>query len=190
MVDVHDYAAMMEHQKKVFDRLAKYDGNFEFLLEMKALAETDNYVFSERQMAAIEKSLDAWEARKNGATQTFKPVLGDRVPAGTTRHAVVNAEGTLTFIRIDKVVDPENKWNGWVFVKHILGPQEIRLGAQKPNGEYRGQWESLLRQIDQSPIDTLKAYGREIGACGVCGLRLTDELSRELGIGPICRGKL
>jgi superfamily II DNA or RNA helicase len=30
-------------------------------------------------------------------------------------------------------------------------------------------------------------YGRELGRCGRCGRELTDETSRAIGIGPICR---
>jgi len=29
-------------------------------------------------------------------------------------------------------------------------------------------------------------YGQEIGSCGRCNRRLTDDLSRERGIGPEC----
>jgi hypothetical protein len=33
-------------------------------------------------------------------------------------------------------------------------------------------------------------YGKELGRCGVCDMPLTNEESRELGIGPVCRAKL
>jgi hypothetical protein len=33
-------------------------------------------------------------------------------------------------------------------------------------------------------------YGREIGACSQCGRRLTNRLSRELAIGPVCGGRV
>jgi hypothetical protein len=32
-------------------------------------------------------------------------------------------------------------------------------------------------------------YGLELGHCGRCGRELTNEASREAGIGPICAGK-
>jgi len=194
-VDIDDYAAMkaadQEYGKKIAglkDRLLAYTGNFEFLLEMQAHARGD-YAFTPRQIDAIERSLDKWDER-NKPVAAVEPTIGALVPAGTTRHAVINAEGSLTFIRIDKIVDPKSNWNGWVFVKRIAGPEEMRIGSQKPNGEYKGQWQDLLKQINDDPIATISRYGKEIGSCGICGLRLTDKTSRELGIGPICRGKL
>jgi hypothetical protein len=40
-------------------------------------------------------------------------------------------------------------------------------------------------------VDDAKAavtrYGQELGHCGVCGRHLTDETSRDIGIGPECR---
>jgi hypothetical protein len=33
----------------------------------------------------------------------------------------------------------------------------------------------------------LKRFGKEIGQCGHCRKQLTDEVSREFGIGPVCR---
>lgn len=186
-VDVHDYAAMYEAQQELRKQLASYDGNFGFLLEMKHLAEDPEYIFTTRQLEAALKSL---QRSLNQAGEVIEPLLDPKkLPAGTTRHAVVNADGKMTFLRIDNV--QEGNWAGWIFVKHILGPaEEARIGAQRPNGEYRGQWQAMLTQIMvDGPEVTIGRYGREIGKCGVCGLRLTDEESRRLGIGPICRDK-
>lgn len=43
--------------------------------------------------------------------------------------------------------------------------------------------EAILADPDAGP-----RFGREIGRCYVCGRTLTDETSRSLGIGPVCRG--
>lgn len=49
------------------------------------------------------------------------------------------------------------------------------------------------RKIDQAlllacvdPITSMRAYARELGVCGRCGRKLTDERSRWYGIGPEC----
>lgn len=42
----------------------------------------------------------------------------------------------------------------------------------------------------QERIDAQALYGREIGACGVCGRHLTDEVTRKRGIGNDCAKKL
>lgn len=43
--------------------------------------------------------------------------------------------------------------------------------------------QAILADPDAGP-----RFGREIGKCYVCGRTLTDQTSRELGIGPVCRG--
>lgn len=45
----------------------------------------------------------------------------------------------------------------------------------------------ILEAIKADP-DAGPRFGREIGKCYVCGRTLTDETSRSLGIGPVCRG--
>lgn len=45
----------------------------------------------------------------------------------------------------------------------------------------------ILTAIKADP-DAGPRFGREIGRCYVCGRTLTDERSRALGIGPVCRG--
>lgn len=48
----------------------------------------------------------------------------------------------------------------------------------------------ILNRIGKDVRGAFARYGQEIGACGVCGRTLTDETSREIGIGPICRNKI
>jgi hypothetical protein len=40
-----------------------------------------------------------------------------------------------------------------------------------------------------NPMEWMKNYGKETGFCCVCGRQLTNEVSVELGIGPICAQK-
>lgn len=46
-----------------------------------------------------------------------------------------------------------------------------------------------LKAIAANPFDAAVRYGRETGSCSCCGRELTNKLSIELGIGPICREK-
>lgn len=48
----------------------------------------------------------------------------------------------------------------------------------------------VLKRIQKDVRGSLARYGQEIGACGICGRTLTDETSREMGIGPVCRTKI
>lgn len=51
----------------------------------------------------------------------------------------------------------------------------------------RAQAQGVLERIALDPKEASAQYGKEIGSCGVCGRTLTDETSREIGIGPVCR---
>lgn len=49
---------------------------------------------------------------------------------------------------------------------------------------------AVAQRIAEDPKDAMLRYGRELGRCGHCGRTLTNDESRQLGIGPICRGKM
>ena len=72
----------------------------------------------------------------------------------------------------------------------------------KRNGEYQGKittdgvfhptfkavqatFDELLA-IDEDPVGTARRHGRETGQCAICSRQLTDPVSVERGIGPIC----
>jgi Family of unknown function (DUF6011) len=50
--------------------------------------------------------------------------------------------------------------------------------------------EAMTAVLDVLKLDPRAAsllYGFKLGQCGVCGLTLTNQESRDLGIGPVCR---
>ena len=49
--------------------------------------------------------------------------------------------------------------------------------------------EGILKRIEKDVEGALARYGKEIGACGICGRTLTNDDSRARGIGPICADK-
>jgi uncharacterized protein DUF6011 len=52
-------------------------------------------------------------------------------------------------------------------------------------------WQAAaLTKISVNPIAALKLYGQRAKWCGVCNSALTNQVSLEFGIGPVCRGKL
>jgi len=70
------------------------------------------------------------------------------------------------------------KWN----VKVCHGPDETTLN--------KGSQAKILRTIaEQGPLECAQRYGHEIGKCGICGRRLTNKTSRDMGIGPVCAGR-
>lgn len=100
------------------------------------------------------------------------------VPAG--RYAVTGEDGTTDFYKVDR--PSKGKWAGYTFVQLQLGPAFQRL-------DYSHSRTILQKIVDAGPREAAIRYGREIGACSVCGTDLTNKLSRELGIGPVCGGR-
>ena len=49
--------------------------------------------------------------------------------------------------------------------------------------------EAKIVAVAQNPLDAAVAYGRLTGSCSCCGRQLTDPVSIEKGIGPICETK-
>lgn len=101
------------------------------------------------------------------------------VPAG--RYAVENEHNVLRFYTLDRPT--EGKWAGYVFLsvwasdeRHPIKSKEARV--------------TILNKILEVGVQACaERFGREIGACAICGRTLTDETSRAIGIGPICRGR-
>jgi len=46
-----------------------------------------------------------------------------------------------------------------------------------------------LREFEENPLAAAKKYGKLAGRCCSCGRDLTDPVSIEAGIGPICAGR-
>lgn len=100
------------------------------------------------------------------------------VPAG--RYAIVHG-GVVKFYRVDRPT--EGRWAGYTFVKVQVSddfypvPREQRAAV-------------LAAILEEGVQEAMLRYGREIGSCGHCGRTLTNEESREIGIGPVCRAKM
>lgn len=121
-----------------------------------------------------------WEVEHNGPCPeaTTTPAVAVEVPAG---YYAIDSTGhnDLAFYRIDRPT--EGKWAGRVFVKLVVGGHADRNVA-------RNQVDGILARIAaDGPKAAAERYGRELGHCGRCGRELTDEESRAVGIGPVCR---
>lgn len=100
------------------------------------------------------------------------------VPAGRYALRTPQNKNEISFYKIDKPT--EGKWAGRTFVSQLIGPERQPI---------RGSGAALIvSEIAKAGIkESMLLYGKEIGRCGHCGRRLTNDLSREIGIGPICR---
>lgn len=98
------------------------------------------------------------------------------VPAG--RYAI-EYNGKLRFYHVSR--PDEGPWKGFVFVNEQASDDTFPV--RNPHSR-----KAILEAI-KADDDALARYGQELGVCGVCNRTLTDEVSRSIGIGPICRNK-
>ena len=81
-------------------------------------------------------------------------------------------------------VPEDGKWKGYRFVKRVIGghsPERVHKSTQLA---------ALHAIVEAGPALAGKRFADELGRCSNCGRHLTDELSRERGMGPDCYGRL
>lgn len=102
------------------------------------------------------------------------------VPAG--RYAVDNEDGELRFYVVDR---PERgQWAGWVFLD-VMASDE-----RHPIKGVEAKRTILQKILDAGVYEAMVRFGHELRVCGNCGRTLTNRISRELGIGPVCGGRI
>lgn len=117
-----------------------------------------------------------------------KAILEDReslfpthedVPAG--RYAIQTGDGgnDLTFYHVRR---PYKDRLHIFFVAIIGGPNRYPVSHQ--------QARAIIKNIYRIGAgDAAIRYGREVKRCSVCHTQITNRVSRELGIGPVCGGR-
>jgi hypothetical protein len=114
------------------------------------------------------------EAKK--ASRHLFAVPAERPTTPSGRYAITGPDGATKFYR---VVNENGRITLFVYAsseQHLVS-----------------NWKNITSILKQIEADGLKAaakrFGNEMGSCSECGRPLTDEVSRELGIGPVCRNK-
>jgi len=103
------------------------------------------------------------------------------IPAGYYATPSLTGNNDLDFWKVERPT--EGRWAGRVFVKRIIGGHD-------PERVTRTTEFAAKEAIRETGFDTAaKLYGQHLGQCYRCNRTLTDELSRQLGIGPECRRK-
>lgn len=86
---------------------------------------------------------------------------------------------------------PNSRWNGSIYVVQYCGTYLGRITDNvfipSREGSSLGI-ESIISALAK-PMDSAVAYGRRFGDCSCCGRELTNHVSIEMGIGPICASK-
>ena len=153
--------------------LATYVGGFAYLVDLKQRNPAN---LSVGQVRGILNCIRAEVLRAQDAVEG----AGEPLMVNDGRYAVLMTD-KLRFFRVN--TPTEGRWAKFTFVNEVFG------GGNKIAIRNRQVRESVLTAI-ANDSDALARYGQELGECGVCGRELTDEQSRAIGIGPVCREKL
>jgi Family of unknown function (DUF6011) len=130
-----------------------------------------NYDATKASIDALIVKRDAVRAERRAAG---KPATVT-VAAG---YYAVEWSGALRFYR---VVEGSGKWVGRTFVNRFRSDDLGRV--------FRSESDAVLALIAADVEAARMRFARETVHCYQCGKRLTDEVSRELGIGPVCRNR-
>jgi hypothetical protein len=108
------------------------------------------------------------------------------IPAGyyAVPNSMLNGGPTdpgISFFSVDR--PKSGTWEGYTFVSRKVGGEQVRM-----NRRQQDEAKSAIREFGFQEASRL--YGLKLGHCGVCGRELTNETSREEGIGPKCAGKM
>lgn len=151
--------------------------------QVQWLAEVDFAQIPRKRASDVISNLRRLPKRQNQPTEalgkrelTWAEIIW-KLPAG--RYAVNNPEGELRFYQCWQ--SKKDEMVKRIYVMH--GPYESKLPMPV-------QVSIAQAILAVGPRECAIRYGMEIGECSNCGRRLTNRISRELGIGPVCGGRM
>jgi hypothetical protein len=102
----------------------------------------------------------------------------ERVPRGSYALETPGTEFTnnITFFSVWINADG-SRWSVKVYASDEL--HKLSRATQ-----YR-----VLDAIAENPAEAAELYGKEVGKCGICHRKLTNDISRARGIGPVCAAR-
>lgn len=152
--------------------------------------------FNEHQIAWLQAGdysrLDKWRASTIISTLLEAPKKTTSVAeynrnwpnVPTGRYALVwNEVSQGRVVKFYKINRPtEGKWAGYIFVDAQASDEFYPVKNKDSKAD-------IMNRIAADPKAAAELYGKELGSCGICGRTLTDETSRAIGIGPVCRDR-
>jgi hypothetical protein len=79
----------------------------------------------------------------------------------------------------EQIIEAYHTKNGFLVARTIVNNKK---------GEYLGK-AGLSGLGEKLTLEEIKEFGRETGHCMICSKELTDPVSIEMGIGPVCLAK-
>lgn len=113
--------------------------------------------------------------------QPAQPANFKAIPQGyyATKSATGNNDLDFWFVRVAE----SGKWQGWRFVRRVIG-------GRSPEVVHSSTGIAALHAILDAGTEAAgMLFAQELGRCRKCGRDLTDDTSRQLGIGPVCRAQ-
>lgn len=99
------------------------------------------------------------------------------------KYALQSEDGAIRFYQVHRLMN-DGRGNKRMDVSELTGsPGDFR--RRKLLRVYK-----ILSAIHEDPNGAFALFGQKVGQCGVCSSPLTNERTRERGIGDICYDKL
>jgi hypothetical protein len=163
-------------QKYIRDLLVKKSVNPQLVAEIEQRLDTGTgYRLTSRQASFYIDQLVQFKDSDTGYA-FVKPTV-EELPVG--RYAITK-DGDEDEVRFYQV------WRGTKYGKPDLIKVYMQHGPDDSELPFRSAMTICKLIIHQGVLECAQRYGREIGSCYRCGRRLTNRISRQLGIGPVC----
>lgn len=157
-------------------------------------------VLTDNQMAAVRRCMvkDAERDQARAKSNAEREANAPRVDTSAIEEAFGKATDAglkkprLRFEGFTAKLAPANGRNAGAI--YVTAPGDDYLGKIAGGKFYRSrdcgdEAEAMIVATMADPLAAAVAYGRKTGVCSCCGRELTDPVSVERGIGPICESK-
>lgn len=167
-----------------------------FNIAADLLAKLPKYGLSEKQVEMIRKFV--WQDAERANAKLKREQTAPTVDCSGVLKALNTAKG-------NGLKNPKLRLDGFTF--SLAKATSVNAGAvyvvHKETDTYYGkiingklhtsrdgaQHEASIIAVATQPASAAVAYGKKTGECACCGRELTDPVSVERGIGPICADK-
>ena len=140
-------------------------------------AETDRASWTKREASLAIDKLREFPPKPKVQSGLPKVEEGYYAVADDTEES-----NPLKFYHVSYEDKPGSKYHGWVRITVQASDDHHLIKSYDTK-------KRVLSAIAEDPQLHHELYASELGNCYRCGRTLTDEESRRLGIGPVCRGK-